>query len=204
MSMDDIVVIHALEAIGFRTMDVLVTWIFDFSGAPMPDLCLEDGFQVRGYQPGDEVALTRLASLANSRHMPNRFRADPHFQVEACDELYRQWMLNSISMELADYISVIEFEGRVVAYSSLKYQGDMDGLCNVRLSQPLLGAVVPEMRNRGLGSQALIHNLKWLEDKTDIVHVGTQANNIAAQSVWANLGFRPARSGPSMHLWLDR
>jgi RimJ/RimL family protein N-acetyltransferase len=208
--MDDIVAIHALEKVGFRTMDVLVTWILDFATAPddpqriQPDH-LDPGSQgvtVRPYKPGDEEPLTRLAALANSRQMPNRFQADPHLQTEACDELYRQWMLNSISTDLADYISVVECEGQVVGYSSLKHLGDIDGLCNLRLSQLLLGAVVPGMRRRGLATQALIDNLKWLADKTDVVYVGTQVNNIAAQRAWANLGFRPARAGPSMHLWL--
>jgi GNAT superfamily N-acetyltransferase len=202
--LDDVAVIHVLESVGFRMMDVLVTWIFDFAKTSIPDLRPKEGVRVRRFQSGDEGFLTRLARQAHSREMPNRFRADPNLPMEACEELYRQWMLNSVSFDLADHISVVEFEGQVAGYSSSKDLGDRHGLCNLRLSQLLLGAIVPEMRQKGLITQALIHNLRWLADKADVVNVGTQANNIAPQVAWANLGFRPARAGPSMHLWLDR
>jgi GNAT superfamily N-acetyltransferase len=201
---DDIVVVHSLEEAGYRTMGVSGTWIFDFSKTPIPAYRLEKGVTVRGYRPGDEGTLARLASRIISRHMPNRFQADPHLPAEACDELYRQWMLDSISTDLADYISVVEWEGEVVGFCSLKCLGDRDGLCNLRLSELQLGAVVSEMRGRGLATQMHIHNLRWLQDKTDIAYVVTQANNVAAQMVGAHLGFRPVRAGLSMHLWLDR
>jgi GNAT superfamily N-acetyltransferase len=201
---DDIVVLHSLEEAGYRTMDVPVTWIFDFSKTPIPGYRLAKGSTVRGYRPGDEGPLARLAGLISSRHMPNRFQADPHLPAEACDELYHQWMLDSIFTDLADYISVAEWEGEVVGYSSLKCLGDRGSLCNLRLSELELVAVVPEMRERGLANQMRIHNLRWLEDKADIVYVVTQANNVAAQMGVAHLGFRPVRAGLSMHLWLDR
>jgi len=201
--MDDIPAVHAMETAGFRTMETRVTWVFDLSRTPLPDHCLEDGVIIREHRSADAEALANLAGSAYTC-IPDRFHVDPHLPMPACDDLYRQWMLNSISTDLADHIAVIEVEGQVSGYASLKYLGDMKGLCNLRLAQLLLGAVVPSLQHRGLVTQALIYNLNWLKDKTDVVHVGTMVNNIAPQIAWLKLGFRPALAGPSMHLWLDR
>ena len=200
LPMHAIPVLHALEAVGFRTMESQVYWLFDLHRQTMPEKVTAVTF--RPHQIQDEPALIALASNVFAP-IPNRFYADPHLPDAACDGLYAEWMRNSCKGEAADYVSVIDVEGEVAGYGTLRYLGDQDGLCNVRMGQFLLGAIDPPFRQKGLHDDLMRSLLVWLkEQKADVAFVGTQTNNAAAQAGMVRMGFRPVTSGLSLHLWL--
>lgn len=199
--LDAICVLHALEATGFRTMESQVYWSFDLQRQALPPQQTAATF--RPHQPADAPALAELAKHVYSP-IPNRFYADPHLSASACDKLYAQWLRNSCSGEAADYISVIDVDGQVAGYGTLRYLGNQDGLCNVRMGQFLLGAIDPAFRQRGLYDDMMRSLLVWLiAQGADVAFVGTQTNNAAAQVGMTRMGFRPVGSGLSLHLWLD-
>jgi ribosomal protein S18 acetylase RimI-like enzyme len=199
MPLDAIHLIQALEAVGFRTMESQIYWLFDLKRQLLPPKLTEVVF--RSHQPTDEAALVSLARHAYTT-IPNRFHSDPNLPNDLCDELYANWLHNSCSGEAADYITVIDVDDRVAGYATLRYLNDQQGLCNVRLGQLLLGAINPAYRQRGLHDDMLRSILVWLlEQKADIAFVGTQTNNAAAQMGMARNGWRPVCSGLSLHLW---
>ncbi|MCB9422091.1 MAG: GNAT family N-acetyltransferase [Ardenticatenaceae bacterium] len=199
-SLNDINAIHALEEVGFRTMEAQVFWLFDLQRQPIPEQITTATF--RPHQAADVETLVALARQVYTP-IPNRFHADPHLPKAACDELYAKWLRNSCSGEVADYISVIEVDGKVVGYGTLRFLDDQDGLCNVRMGQFMLGAIDPAFRQKGLHDDLLRSMLVWLkEQQTDVAFVGTQTNNAAAQSGMARMGWRPVSGGLSLHVWL--
>lgn len=199
-TLNDLTVIHALEHAGFRIMESQVFWLFDLQHQPIPEPKTTATF--RPHRPADVEILVSLARQVYTP-IPNRFHADPHLPQAACDDLYAKWLRNSCSGEVADYISVIEVDGKVVGYGTLRFLDDQDGLCNVRLGQFMLGAIDPSFRQKGLHDDLLRSMLVWLkEHKTDVAFVGTQSNNAAAQSGMARMGWRPVSAGLSLHAWL--
>jgi RimJ/RimL family protein N-acetyltransferase len=198
---DNLPAIQALESVGFRTVEVLTTWIFDLSKSPIPPKRHPDA--IRDFKPSDSETLIELARAAYAP-TPDRFHADPHLSSKASSELYAEWMRNSCSGQMADHICVAEFNGEAVGYSTMKYLGDHEGLCNARIAQLGLGAISPQSRNNGIVTDTVIYHLEWLNQRqADYCLVGTQGNNIPPQRVWLKTGFRPATMELSLHYWMD-
>jgi RimJ/RimL family protein N-acetyltransferase len=201
LPLDNLPAIHALEGLGFRIIEILTTWIFDFAKSPVP--AKQQPELIRDFRPNDGEALIELARTVYSA-MPDRFHLDAHLSAQASDELYAEWMRNSCSGQMADHIAVAEMDGVAVGYSTLKYFGDYDGLCNARIARLGLGAMAPQSRNGGLVTDALIHHLEWLDQRqADFCLVGTQGNNIPPQRVWLRVGFKPATVELYLHFWID-
>jgi RimJ/RimL family protein N-acetyltransferase len=82
-------------------------------------------------------------------------------------------------------------------------EGDHGGLSNVRTGGLILSAVAPWAEGKGLYTSMINGGLKWFAAQgVEVSHLGTQVNNYPVQRAWTRLGFRLAKSGPSMHLWL--
>ena len=199
--LDAMHVVHALENAGFCTMESQVYWLFNLKRQSLP--AQQTSAKFRPHRPEDEAELVTLASRVYAP-IPNRFYADPHLPTDACDALYEKWLRNACKGEAADYISVIDVDGKVAGYGTLRFLDDQNGLCNVRMGQFLLGAIDPAFRQRGLYDDMMRSLLVWLlEQKADIAFVGTQTNNAAAQAGMVRMGFRPVTSGLSLHLWVE-
>jgi len=194
--------IHALEGCGFRTVEILNTWMFNFEKWPIPDKAHPE--LIRDAEPSDAEPLIELARTAYAP-TPDRFHADPRLPEKASNELYAEWMRASFSGDMADNIAVAVCEGRPVGYSTCKDFGDFDGLSNARLGMLGLAAMLPRFRNRGLTTDLTIHNLQWFRELGgDYCTVGTQGNNIPSQRVWMKIGFRPGTMDLTLHLWLKQ
>lgn len=199
MPVDAILTIHALEAVGFRTMESQVYWLFDLNRQSLPLQSTNASF--RPHKPVDVEALISLARRVYTP-IPDRFHADPLLPNDLCDDLYACWIRNSCNGDAADYISVIDVAGEVAGYGTLRYLDDQNGLCNMRLGQFILGAIDPDHRQRGLYDDLMCSLLAWLNDhQADIAYVGTQTNNVATQGGMVRMGWRPVCSGLSLHLW---
>jgi ribosomal protein S18 acetylase RimI-like enzyme len=198
---DNLAAVHALEGSGFRTMEIQTIWIFDLTKWSIPPKTNPD--LVRDFGPADTEALIELARTAYAP-IPHRFHVDPHLSPKASNELWTEWIRNACSGQLADHIVVAESNGEAIGYSTMKYYGDHDGLCNARIAQLDLGAMSPGFRNRGIVTDVVIHHLEWLERRqADFGLVGTQGNNIPPQRVWLKVGFKPSMMRLTLHHWAD-
>lgn len=198
---DNLAAVHALEDVGFRTMEVLTTWVFDLTQSSIPSKTSPE--MVRDFTARDTEALIKLARRAYTP-TPDRFHMDPRLSLGASDDLYAEWMRNSCSGQLADHVAVAESGGETIGYSTMKYHGNHNGLCNAWFGELGLGAVSPGCRNRGLVTDVVIHQLEWLRlHRGDYCFVGTQGNNIPPQRVWLKIGFKPATMSVTLHHWRD-
>jgi ribosomal protein S18 acetylase RimI-like enzyme len=196
---DNLSAIHALENAGFQTMEILTTWLFDFTRSSIPPT--RNPELVRDFEPADAQSLIELARTVYTP-IPDRFHVDPHLSSKASNELYAEWIRNSCTGQLADHISVAESDGKTVGYATLKYLGDHDGLCNARIAQLGLGAMSPGFRDQGFVTDLVIHNLEWLNRRqAAFCFVGTQGNNIPPQRVWLKAGLKPATMSLTLHYW---
>jgi len=194
--LDGLEVLHAMEACGFRTMEVLSTWAFEIGIYDLPPL--KNPTLVRDFRPSDTGALVTLASRAY-RRIPDRFHRDPHLNIEACDALYARWVANACQGQMADFIAVAEAEGRAVGYATLK---DLGENAPRRLGQLGLGAVEPAWENRGIVSDLVIHCVEWFASRGgEVAFIRTQGNNIPAQRLFLKAGFRPVLTEVTLHRW---
>lgn len=201
ISIDNLPAVHALEGSGFRTMEIQTIWIFDLTKWSIPPKTNPD--LIRDFEPADTEALVELARTAYAP-IPHRFHVDPRLSPKASSELWAEWIRNACSGQWADHIAVAESNGEAIGYSTMKYYGDHDGLCNARIAQLDLGAMSPDFRNRGIITDVVIHHLEWLERRqADFGLVGTQGNNIPPQRVWLKIGFKPAMMRLTLHYWAD-
>ena len=196
---NNLAAIHGLEEGGFRTMEVLTTWLFEFAKSVLP--AKQHPELVRDFQSSDTEALIDLAR-ASYAPIPDRFHVDPHLSLKASNEMYAEWIRNSCNGQLADHIAVAASEGQPVGYATQKFLGNHEGRCNARIAQLGLGAASPTYRNKGLVTDLVIHNLEWLQQRrADYCFVGTQGNNIPPQRVWLKVGFKPAMMALTLHYW---
>lgn len=196
---DNLPAAHALEDAGFRTMEIRMTWIFDLARSAIPPKRNPD--VTRDFRSSDTESLIGLARTAHAS-MPGRFQKDPRLSTAATNELYAEWMRNSCSGQMADVIAVAESADGPIAYATMKYMGDHDGLCNARIGELGLGAALPQFRNQGLVTDLIIHNLEWLKGQNgDFCIVATQGNNIPSQKLWPKAGFTPALMQLTLHYW---
>lgn len=201
LPIDNLAAIQALEGGGFRTVEILTTWVFDLARSSIQPK--RNPGLVRDFESADLESLLALARDAYDP-IPNRFHLDPHFSAEVSSALYVEWLRNSCSGELADHIAVVKGSGQPVGYSTMKYFGDHEGQSNVQVARLGLAAVLPEFRNLGLATDAVLHHLEWLKRRqADFCLVGGHGNNVAPQRVWLKVGFAPATMDLSLHFWLN-
>jgi len=195
--LDEIRFIQFLEQIGFRLMDIQVTYYFDLRKQSI--INLEEKCSIRAYNNSD---IELLIEIARTAFTLDRFHSDPHLSKEKCDELHALWIKNSCQGRIADHVLVAEVDGEPVGFTTCVLHGNYGGILNLRIGGMILSAVAAKARGRGCYTSMINSGLKWFKDKVDIVYLGTQVNNYPVQLAWAKLGFKIAQASASMHLWL--
>ena len=113
-----------------------------------------------------------------------------------CDEVYQDWARRScLSRDVAGEVLVAD-DGRLVGFGTLKLNDPSEG-------EGGLYAVAPRARGAGLYRALMIESLRWCRARgAERMVISTQVTNLASQTVWSRLGFDPARSYYTFHLWL--
>jgi RimJ/RimL family protein N-acetyltransferase len=198
--MDAISALQGLQIVGFQTMDVQTTWIFDHERQELSDF--KSRCKLRPAREADKEEFVPLAREAY-RDTPDRFHADPKLAMAKCDELYAEWIKNSCSGPLADHIVVAEVDGRPAGYTTIRLDECIREETVSRSGGMILSAVAPWAEGGGLYTSMIHEGLRWLvEHGVKVSHLGTQVNNLPVQRAWAKLGFRLAKAGSSMHFWV--
>lgn len=178
--LEDAAAIRAMEAAGFRLVDVGVTLRRDL---PAPGL---DGLKPRGLiRPGTPVDVALLAPLASELARLSWFNRDPLFRGARAFRLNEAWIEGAF-LTPAPLLLVAEHEGRPAGFIA----GDLDreaGEADITLV-----AVDPRASGRGMGKSLLAAALGWLADRVARVRVRTQAYNYRALGLYASVGFHIA------------
>lgn len=143
-----------------------------------------------GYSP-------QLESLAWQSGEHSRFRLDPHFAPEAFQELYSQWLRNSLSGDIARRVLVWQApDGHELGLLTL---GEKNGRADIGL----LAVDAPARRQR-VGQQlvaaAQAQAAAWGYTELQVV---TQAANKPSCRFYEKCGFQISHEEHVYHLWLE-
>jgi GNAT superfamily N-acetyltransferase len=200
----DVAAAQALEGAGFRLTDVSVEWQAELAGLPAKKP-LPGGAVVRAWHAGEEARLQALAaeSFCDLNAYPDRFAMDPRLRPR-CPELYRRWLANSLPGDQADQVLVLEREGELLGFISLKLPAGGEGP-QAECGWVVLNAIAPEARGRGLYHGLLHRGLAWLAKRRAArARVRTKLTQGAVVRAWAVLGGRQVYSDLTFHLWADQ
>lgn len=176
-----------LQALGFRTVDVLLTFDAAAVAAPGADA------RVRFARPADRDGVTRIAGSA---FQYTRFHLDPAIPGPLADRIKAAWAGNYFDGGRGDGMVVAERDGAIAGFLQLLWSADgsqllIDLIAVGRDSarQGLARAMIGFAAARGTGDGRQPASLA----------VGTQAANIPSARLYESLGFRLKQSQFVLH-----
>jgi ribosomal protein S18 acetylase RimI-like enzyme len=182
----DVRVVEALEAAGFRAVDVALS--FDAEHLDVPTR----GARVRFAEARDRDA---VVAIAGSAFRFSRFHLDPNLPKALADKVKAEWAANWFNGKRGDGMVVAEDAGAVVGFLQLRWGPER------RLVIDLI-AVHPEHERRGhartmVGFAALKGTGAGQLPRG--MMVGTQAANVGSIRLYESLGFRLRESKFVLH-----
>lgn len=185
--------VQKLEDEGYRLMDTLVYYVFQFDKKSIPSD--SNNHVLRSIIPQDLEAVTAIAQDSFKGYY-GHYHADPRLPKDKCDAVYIDWASNSVrSREMADDVLVVVGEK------------DLDGFATLRMNSPqegegILFGVAPHAQGKGIYQSMMIGGMNWARGKgASQMVVSTQVTNVAVQKVWARLGFEMNRAYYTLHKW---
>lgn len=192
VSTDDKETLIKLLESKYLLVDTLVTYKFDCSKTVLNEMthkCI-----IRDYQEKD---LSELINFAQKSFKIDRFHSDPSLDNTYADDYYAKWIENSCK-GYSDRVVVAELDGEAVGFTTCKLP-DAEGNSKIVLS-----AVSEKSRGKGVYTSMIHEGLKWLQDKSKYITVGTQINNYPVQKTWNNLGLYLTESSYVLHKRVSR
>ncbi len=175
----DVAPLQALEALGWRVVDVLET----FAETPRP--APVDG--VRPHRPEDR---DEVLAIGRESFEESRFATDPVLGPDVSRRVHDVWTRNSLHGLAAREVLVAEGQagGAVEGFLTCQLR-DCPG--DVRIGTIALVATAGHARGRGVGRRLVEASVEWFRGQgCALVTVGTQASNAAALRLYENAGFR--------------
>jgi ribosomal protein S18 acetylase RimI-like enzyme len=169
--------VWALEAAGFRTVDVGLTFEYDLRIAGPVHAAMPEGIALREATLDDveplEEAITGL-------FLHSYYYVCPWFSREEADMLFRAWIANCVRGVRGEQVLLATLGGAIAGFITRRAAGKGVGVID-------LVGVVPGCASRGIGKLLVRAALDSFRDRGDeIVRVRTQAANLAAATVYAS------------------
>jgi hypothetical protein len=193
----DMDAVAALESVGFRLMDALVTYFTHPRGAP-PTPVREVG-RVRPLEPGDVDEVLAITDEAY-KGFRGRFHLDPHLPPERSAAFYREWAHQCCLGRMADRV--------VVADSG---HGGLHGWASTRRVEPAstvggrtlwAGSLGACRRDKPGAYAGLIRALAAENHEAGhVTETQTQNHNVATVRIYDAVGAKYARADYTFHAW---
>jgi dTDP-4-amino-4,6-dideoxy-D-galactose acyltransferase len=177
----DVARVGSLERVGFRTVDVSVTFRRD-PGLPLP----EHRARVRGARSDDRRA---VMAIAEREYDVSRFHLDPAIPDDVARSIKREWVANYFKGARGDRMLVAEHDGRVAGFQLV--------LDTPETAVIDLIAVAATARGRGIGSSLVCSLAESSPGRS--VQTGTQVANLPALRLYERLGFLVAQTQFVLH-----
>jgi len=138
-----------------------------------------------------DEALIRLAQRAGRQ---GRFGNDTNISDTLCDEIFKNWMINSVNKKMASHILVYKVANKIVGFATIDIRGGKG-------YTPLF-AVDQKFEGKGI-SFALMRAVETIlkEEGCPIAVGGTQELNQKALRVYQRYGLIPQEPEYVYHLW---
>ena len=195
----DVESMAVLEAMGFRLMDSLVTYITRPRKEP-PNAVREVG-TIRAFRPDDGPAIVEIAGEAY-RGFRGRFHLDPHISNDRADALYRQWAEQCVGASMADMLLVSEgADGRLLGFLAFRRREPVSSVGGV----PVFGGGLGACRADAPGAYAgLIRaGTVWAHDHDGVAECQTQNYNFPVIRIYETVGAHYVRAEYTLHRWLE-
>ncbi|MHB1163454.1 MAG: GNAT family N-acetyltransferase [Minisyncoccota bacterium] len=176
-------------------MDVLVWETFDLLAQPVPSY--DNPFQVRT-ATRDDAGTVRAIAESTFRDYAGHYRNDPRLPCDLADAVYASWAERSCTVEgVADVVLLFEEKSTPVAFVTVRRTAP-------DATEIPLGAVLPAWRGQGLFRYMLLECLEWsLRAGARQVRATTQLANRRTQRTLRRIGFTPAGSALTFHVWFS-
>ncbi len=187
-----------LEKAGFFMADTLVTHTLRLEKCS-PQVSSP---AIRDALESDREQLAKISAdcFSNREFNINRFNSDMTFSPDRVRELYRLWLLNSISGALADRVLVFVEAGQPLGFITIKMPSAKDKSRGRSIAHIPLNAVHPEHRGRGIYKQLVAAAISELRGTVAQVDIKTQLPNYAVHKTWSALGARITQVVHRFHL----
>ena len=200
---DDMSTVHALEKRGFLLMDTLLDCVYDSRRDPLrnvPRPPLPQGFTIRLAGEDDMEELVAVAQAAFRDHF-GRFHSDQRISERQAILVYEEWVRSSCE-GYADWILVVEIDGKIVGYSVWKKPSPLEQSLGIRLGHYSIGAIHPNYHGRGLFRALTYAGMELFEGIADYIEGPTHINNYSVQRAYTKLRWRICDARHSFHKWL--
>lgn len=200
---DDIPCLHALEKNKFLLVDTLLDYAYDPYKKPFTNLIppvMVAGGSTRLATLEDESELMSIASRSFDKHF-GRFHSDPNIDHDLANKVYIEWIKSSLR-GYADFVVLLEVEGRIAAYSIWKYPTSDEVEHNIPVGHYSLGAVHPDFFGMGLFYAITYEGMRRMVTRTKCVEGPTHINNYPVQRGYTKLGWQIYDAHYAFHRWL--
>jgi len=139
--------------------------------------------------PDDE--LIKLSQLAGAQ---GRFGKDPNISKDDCNDIFKNWIINSVNRKMASDVLVYKEDGKIVGFSTLQIENGVG-------YAPLF-AVAREYEGKGI-SFALMkaaESVMFAKGVTKVLS-GTQNLNKKALAIYKRYGFEIQEPEYVYHFW---
>lgn len=176
--------LHALEATGFNTIDTIITFAIDLSKQAL--LEPDHDFNIRLAGPGDAE---KVANLARTAFVYDRFHSDPAIERERADELHASWLRDSCNGKAVDAVLLAEDDTGLLGFASCLVQHDTRKLGRM-VGTMILAASAERARGRGIAHATMMGATEWMRQQgCEVVEGGTQVRNIPSARLFRKCGF---------------
>jgi hypothetical protein len=189
----DLSTIHALESAGFRYIETTITNSYPLKGLdPTPD----EGYCIRLPRP-DET--DQLMAMTQTSFITHRFYADKHFPTQKVDEMYREWVRNSLESPSWKTL-LLEQENKVRGLFIMRTE-DLSSYFGLSITTFRMATISPGELGKGYGMNLFMGVMKHLCSEADIIDSGLTIRNIRSFNIHTKLGFRLLCSSGTFHKW---
>jgi len=169
--------------------DEKTTYLINTEGK-IPNTATESIVEFKNEHVGE-----KLIDLALQTSKYSRFRTDKNFGGEACDRLYKEWIIKSSSGNFDDKVFVFKNDKNIQGFITLKTLNDTGSI-------GLIG-VDSTSRGNNIGSQLINKAISYFQDNGIFkIEVVTQKANIPACRFYERNGFTISSITNIYHLWI--
>jgi len=185
---EKLVAANSLESHGFR---IMADYIYFMKPALVHNDPIMGIIEAKDDDLSDLIEIT----IEGFEHR-TRFHFDPYFSIEEANQMYIEWVKNSVKKKAADVVFVYKENQEIMGYVAGKIKGE-DG-------HVVLFAVREKHQGKGVGGKLLKFMEHWfIESGCKRMTVGTESVNYGALNVYQKCGFKITRSQFTFHYVLS-
>jgi hypothetical protein len=190
----DLVVAHILENHGFRYIETTITNSYDLKRLdPTPS----EDYVIRLARP-EEMDL--LIDMSKDGFLTHRFYADKRFPKLKVDEMYYQWVQNSLVNTSVWTTVVLETNCQVLGFMTYRVE-DLTSYFGINFVKWRMGALGKDERGKGHGVDLFVGAMKYVHGQAGVVDSGLTIRNIQSFNLHTKLNFKLICSSLTLHKW---